>query len=108
MSDSKFVYADITKIANFIEKSDEISQEFSDIKKEFKRINEELLKVWKGEGADAYKYETDHILEKIGSIDDVLDALNTSVFADIRDNYSSVDDELGDYNRNPYEEEGEQ
>lgn len=107
MSKTKFVKADITKIGNFIDKSDKISQEFSDIKKEFNRINEELLKYWKGEGAEAYEKETKHILEKIGSVDDVLESLCTGVLADIRENYSSVDEELGEYNRNPYDDENE-
>jgi len=57
-------------------------------------------------GADAYKYETDHILEKIGSIKDILDAINNSAVKDIKDNYMALDDELGEFNRNPTTEEG--
>ena len=42
-----------------------------------------------------------HILEKIGSVEDVLKAINESAVKDIRDSYSQVDDELGEFNRNP-------
>ena len=77
------------------------------IKKEFQRINKELLSGWKGVGADAYKYETDHILEKIGSVDDVLEMINNSAVKDIRDNYSKLDDDLAEFNKNPYGNESE-
>lgn len=107
MSSAKFVSADTKKIADFEKKSKEVSKEFSEIKKEFERINKELLSAWNGVGADAYKYETDHILEKIGSIDDVLDAINNSAVKDIRTNYSQLDDELAEFNKNPYGDESE-
>lgn len=55
----------------------------------------------KGVGADAYSTEIAHILEKIGSVEDVLKAINESAVKDIRDSYSQVDDELGEFNRNP-------
>ena len=45
--------------------------------------------------------EIAHILEKIGSVEDVLEAINESAVKDIRDSYSQVDDELGEFNRNP-------
>ncbi|MEE1304827.1 MAG: WXG100 family type VII secretion target [Agathobacter sp.] len=101
---SEFNSADIEKIATFINESDNIKTEFEEIIKEFKRINKDLLASWKGEGADAYKKETDHILEKIDSVDTVLDELTTGVITDIRDNYSELDRQLGEFNENPYEE----
>ena len=64
-------------------------------------INDTLLRKWKGEGADAYKKETDHILENIGGIKDVLDGINNSAIKSIRDEYSKLDEELGEFNRNP-------
>ena len=100
-SSGKFVSADTTKIANFEKQSAEVITEFATIKNEFNRINKELLASWKGVGADAYSTETAHILEKIGSVEDVLKAINESAVKDIRDSYSQVDDELGEFNRNP-------
>lgn len=97
----KFVSADITAIARFMDQSPEVIEEFGRIKKKFEDINKELLKKWKGEGADAYKYETDHILENIGGIKDVLDGINNSAIKSIRDEYSKLDEELGEFNRNP-------
>ena len=46
---------------------------------------------WKGSGANAYKYETDHILEKIQSVDDVLKAINEGALKSIREAYSEAE-----------------
>lgn len=105
MSGSGFNSADTTKIAEFERQSAEAISEFAAIKEEFKRINSELLSAWKGSGANAYKYETDHILEKIGSVEDVLNAINESAVKDIRSTYSDADEQLGEFNRNPHTEE---
>ena len=107
MSENAFVSADTTKIAEFEKQSEEVIREFAAIKDEFSRINGELLGAWKGSGANAYKYETDHILEKIGSVEDVLNAINESAVKDIRSTYSEADEQLGEFNKNPQSEEGE-
>ena len=104
MAESTFISADTTKIADFESKSAEVIEEFDNIKKEFHEINKELLNTWKGSGANAYKYETDHILEKIGSIADVLNAINEGAVKSIRDTYSEFDEELGKFNKNPKSE----
>ncbi len=96
-----FVSADTSKIADFETQSAEAIKEFADIKEEFNRINRDLLSAWKGAGANAYQYETDHILEKIGSVEDVLKAINEGAVKNIRENYDKVDEELGEFNRNP-------
>lgn len=107
MSESAFISADTTKIAEFERKSQEAAKEFAKIKEEFGKINSELLGAWKGAAANAYKYETDHILEKIQSVDDVLKAINEGAMKSIRETYSQADEELGEFNRNPGEGEGE-
>lgn len=101
MAGGKYVSADITAIARFMEQSPEVIKEFDAIKEKFNSINGELLKNWKGDGAEAYKYETDHILENIGGIKDILDGINNSAIKSIRDEYSKLDEELGEFNRNP-------
>ena len=107
MADTAFVSADISKIAQFEKDSAEAIIEFNAIKNKFDSINSTLLTKWKGEGADAYKKEADHILEKIGGIKDVLDSINNGAVKDIRDNYSSLDEEFGKFNVNPQSGEGE-
>lgn len=107
MSDSAFKSADTTKIADFEKKSADVIREFTAIKEDFDRINSELLGAWKGSGANAYKYETDHIFEKIGSVEDVLNAINESAVKDIRNTYSEADEQLGEFNKNPHSDEGE-
>ncbi|OPX42020.1 hypothetical protein CLHUN_40790 [Ruminiclostridium hungatei] len=101
MADASFISADIDKIAQFQEKSAEAITEFDAIKTKFDEINATLLGKWKGEGADAYKAETDHILEKIGGIKDILDGINNGVVNDIKDNYLKLDEQLSEFNKNP-------
>ncbi|MBO4697903.1 MAG: hypothetical protein J5643_11615 [Lachnospiraceae bacterium] len=108
MADAAFVSADTTKIADFEKQSAEAIQEFAAIKTEFNTINQTLLSAWKGAGANAYKYETDHILEKIASVEDVLNAINEGAVKSIRSTYSELDESLGEYNRNPDSGDGEQ
>lgn len=101
MADGAFVSADIGKISKFMAESAEAITEFDAIKEKFNSINSTLLGKWKGEGADAYKRETDHILENIGGIKDVLDGMNNEAVKSIKDEYTRIDNELGEYNRNP-------
>lgn len=106
MANSEFVLADIDKLSQFEQKSQEAIAEFDAIKEKFNEINATLLSKWKGEGADAYKNETDHILENIGGIKDVLDSINNGVVKDIKDNYLQLDAELAEFNRNPQSDDG--
>ena len=101
MADSGFVSADIGRIAEFERDSADAIKKFAAIKTEFERINSVLLGTWKGAGADAYKYETDHILEKIGSVEDVLNAINEGAVKSIRTTYDEFDEEMGQFNQNP-------
>ena len=101
MESVEFVSADIDKLVQFEKDSADAVKEFNAIKKEFESINTTLLNNWQGVGAEAYKKETDHILEKIGSIEDVLKTINEGVIKDIKDNYLKLDEELGEFNKNP-------
>ncbi len=101
MADGNFVSADIEKLAKFESKSQEVIKEFDAIKTKFEKINTTLLKKWEGEGADEYKTETDHILEKIGGVKDVLDGINNGVVKDVKDSYTKLDEDLDTFNRNP-------
>lgn len=107
MADAAFVSADIEKLVQFEKDSAEAIKEFNAIKTEFESINSDLLKKWKGEGSEAYKYETDHILENIGGLEDILKSINESVIKDIKDNYMQLDEQLGEFNKNPQSAETE-
>lgn len=104
---SEFVSADISKISKFEKDSAETIAEFNSIIEKFDSINATLLRAWKGEGADAYKKETDHILENIGGIKDILDSINNGVVKDIKDIYTQLDNDLGEFNKNPQAAEDE-
>lgn len=105
MADSAYVSADISKISKFMSDSEDAIKEFEDIKEEFNSINATLLDKWDGQGADAYQKETDHILENIGSIKDVLDSINNGAVKCIKDEYTNLDNQLDEFNRNPYSDE---
>lgn len=99
--------ADIEKLVQFEQDSQDAKTEFDRIMKAFKDINDTLLSKWQGAGADQYKNEVDHILEKIGSLGEVLDAINDGAVKSARDAYLQVDADLGAFNENPSAEEGE-
>ena len=102
---SDFVKADIGKLEGFVSQSEEAIKEFGDIRTEFERINSTLLDNWDGLGKASYKSVSDHILEKVGGIQDVLNTINDTVVKDLSDQYNAIDKELGDYNRNAGEPE---
>lgn len=107
MGNTGFVSADIEKLVDFETKSQEAITEFDAIKTKFNDINTTLIGNWKGEGKSAYKKESDHILENIGGIKDILDSINEGVIKDTKDAYLNLDEELGTFNRNPSSGEGE-
>ena len=57
-----FISADIDKLLKFEADSADAIAEFDRIKTTFGTINSTLLVKWQGDGAGAYKTETDHIL----------------------------------------------
>lgn len=106
---AEFVKADIGKLESFVKESSEAIAEFASIKGEFNRINEKLLCNWEGEGRTAYKQISDHILEKITGIEEVLTTINESVLNDLIAQYNATDAELGESNRHAGDpEEGAQ
>lgn len=98
---SDFISADTVAIAKFMSDSEDAIREFTAIKDKFNEINRTLLNKWQGAGASAYRYETDHILENIGGIQDVLDGINNGAVSSIREEYSKLDEQLAEFNRNP-------
>lgn len=101
MADGEFILADIAQISKFMSDSEEAIKEFNAIKDKFNTINASLLNIWEGEGAKAYQKETDHILENIGGIKDVLDGINNGAVKSIKDEYTKLDNRLAEFNRNP-------
>ena len=104
MAGGGFISADISKIADFERKSADAIREYDAIKEKFNEINATLLGKWQGMGADAYNTESSHILENIGGIGDILDGINNSAVKDIREVYNDLDEQLGEFNRNPSSE----
>ncbi|WP_294486526.1 hypothetical protein [uncultured Ruminococcus sp.] len=106
VNDAVFIKVDTAKLGEFIDKSDKMVEDFEKLKERFKSINETILKSWEGEGADEYKYETDHILEKIGDLKAVLDQINNSTVKDIRQQFCDADAKLAESNREMANDDG--
>ncbi len=103
---SDFVKADIGKLENFLTESEKVIKEFGDIRIEFERINNTLLADWDGVGKASYKSVSDHILEKVGGVQDVLNTINDTIVRDLVEQYNAIDKDLGEYNRKAGEPEG--
>ena len=98
--------ADIEKLVQFEADSQDAIKEFDRIKRKFKEINDNLLTQWKGAGADQYEKEVDHILEKIGNVAEVLNAINNDALKSTKDVYLQLDADLAAFNKNPTTEDG--
>lgn len=96
---SDFKRADVAKIETFVSESKNMIKEFSDIRQEFNNINNDLTNNWEGNGKEAFKYMAENITEKIGGIEESINALNDQVLNNILEHYHNVDKELGEYNR---------
>jgi uncharacterized protein YukE len=91
--DMAFIKADIGAVSNFEADSATAKTEFSDIKTDFADINSTLLSKWIGKGANAYKDETDDILERCGEISGTLEAIIEAT-AKIKQQYLDTDEAL--------------
>ncbi len=107
MADSNNIRcADIEKLVKFETDSQNAITEFERIKNKFQEINDTLLSKWQGEGANQYKKEVDNILEKIGNVAEVLNAINNGVVKSAKDAYLQLDADLAAFNENPTAEDG--
>lgn len=102
---SEFIKADIGKLEGFLTSSEEAIKEFAAIRTEFERINSTLLANWDGVGRASYKSVSDHILEKVGGIQEVLNTINDTIVRDLVDQYNAIDRDLGESNRKAGEPE---
>ena len=102
---SDFNRGDLGKYQDFITKKETIKKEFAAIKREFSKINTELLKNWKGSGAASYRSYSSHVMDNIGGISDVLDTISDNLLVDVLNYYNELDDALHDMNTGALEQE---
>lgn len=88
-----FIKADIGAVSTFETDSSSAKEEFKSIQNDFKNVNSTLLAKWVGQGANAYKDETDDILERCGEIAGTLDAIIEAT-AKIKQQYLDTDEAL--------------
>lgn len=102
---AEFVRADIGKLESFVFDSEAAIKEFGDIRTTFEDINKTLLDNWDGVGRSSYKSVSDHILEKVGGIQDVLNTINDTIVKDLISQYNAIDKDLAEQNRKAGEPE---
>lgn len=102
---AEFIKADIGKLESFLTGSEEAIREFAAIRTEFERINRTLLSNWDGAGKASYKSVSDHILDKVGGIQEVLNTINDTIVRDLVEQYKAIDRDLGESNRKAGEPE---
>ena len=98
---SGFISANIDKFVQFETQAQEAITEFQSIKDDFDDINSTLLGKWEGAGKDAYKQESDHIMENVQGIETILNTICDTVIKSVKDSYLNLDEELGALNKNP-------
>ena len=96
---AEFIRGDIAKIQEFIAYKDEAKVKFAEIRNEFDKINQTLLKNWDGYGAAAYSRVAEHITENVNGISDVLDTIVEELLVDLAKTYEDMDSALEEYNR---------
>lgn len=97
---SEFKRADVAKLESFKTDSEEVIEEFADIRKEFDNINKTLMDNWDGQGKNAFSEVALHITDNIGEIQSVLNEINNNVLNDLIAQYNKIDHELAEYNNN--------
>ena len=74
--------------------------EYNSIDKDYKTIVDTLLKEWKGNGADAFKSDSEKVKKNLVGIHDVLKSA-FDILVDCREVIKECDTSLGEYNENP-------
>jgi WXG100 family type VII secretion target len=80
-----------------ISKREAILEKYNEINEELDSIVEELLKNWKGQGADAFRSDVDKVKKNMSGLYDVLKTICDSI-EDCQYLIAKDDKALGDYN----------
>ena len=91
MADKIAHYLDVNKIRDFIEKGASFSTRSDDINKSIGDTVRDLLdNHWKGDGADAFKTDTENVMANISGVKEILDTM-CSTLSECVQIYEQVD-----------------
>ncbi len=95
--DNKFVLIDTSIIDDVISRRDHLVAEYDAINAEYDRIVADLMKEWKGQGANAFKSDAEKVKTNIAGIYDILKIM-CDTLEDCKYIFAEADTALGDYN----------
>ena len=96
--DNGFVLIDTSIIDEVIGRKDHLVSEYDAINTEYERIIADLLKEWKGKGANAFKNDAEKVKTNIAGIYDILKIM-CDTLEDCKSIIAEADTALGEYNR---------
>ncbi|MBQ3941013.1 MAG: hypothetical protein II723_07865 [Oscillospiraceae bacterium] len=94
-----YVVLDTKVFDTVIRQSGPLVQQYREINEEYDEIVRELLDIWKGEGADAFRQDAYTVKSNISGIYDILKIM-CDTLTDCRAIFGEADAALGEYNRN--------
>lgn len=95
--DNGFVLIDTSIIDDVISRKDHLVSEYDAINAEYDRIVADLMKEWKGKGANAFKSDAEKVKTNIAGIYDILKIM-CDTLEDCKAIIAEADTALGNYN----------
>lgn len=89
---------DTRAFENFINSQKDLKTRYSDISTRYQNIVRELMKDWKGRGAEAFQEDSQKVMSNISGIQDILSTM-CDTLRDCRDIFGECDTSLGANNR---------
>lgn len=96
---SEFNLLDTGAFDNFINARKDLIRRYNAISSQYSKIVDELMKNWKGRGAEAFLEDSQKVMTNITGIQDILTTM-CDTLSDCRDIFGECDTSLGTNNRN--------
>ncbi|MEE0954243.1 MAG: hypothetical protein U0L49_00335 [Eubacterium sp.] len=98
--DERFQLLDTKAFDRALSKKQSLINSYDSINNEYDRIVNDLLKNWKGRGADAFKKDATTVKTNLTGIFDILKIM-CDTLTDAKTVFTECDTVIGDFNRNP-------
>lgn len=95
---AEYVLLDTSAFLEFIEKKDSILTKYHSLEQEYDSIIDTLLENWEGQGAIAFRGDSNKVRKNIASLGDVLDTMCETLQGCL-DIFDECDEALGRINR---------
>ena len=103
MGDCEYVTLDTEAFDRALEKKQLLISKYNNLNSEYDRIVNQLMRNWKGRGAEAFRKDAQTVKKNIVGIYDIL-RIMCDTLTDCKAIFAECDTALGDYNKNPDEE----